>query len=52
VYRSGATAGNLRIRYDRPLQAKVDNIDPGSAYIDGVFVVYLDAHKGAQITLK
>lgn len=52
VYRSGATAGNLRIRYDRPLQAKVDNVDPGSAYIDGVFVVYLDAHKGAQITLK
>lgn len=52
IYRSGATGGNVRIRYDRPLQAKVDNVDPGSAYLDGVFVVYLDAHKGAQITPK
>lgn len=50
VFRSGPTGGNVRIRCDRPLQAKVDNADPGAAYMDGVLVFYLDTHKGAQLS--
>jgi len=51
IYRQGKAPGNVRVRYDRPLTAKAsDGSDPGSAYVDGVLLFYLDSQR--RIDLK